>query len=200
MQTLSQLRGLNQSLGNDRGVWAATANLAEIEHQRGETQRAIIFAREALALAGRLRKRNAETHIRQNLTGYLIAVDDRPGARAEGETVLRYCRKNDPSDPHVPVTLGHLALAYARDGEFERAARLEGYVEKRLREIGYGREFTEMSTQEPLLALLRERFEDDEREALFAIGADLSAEEAIAEGLGGVVASDRFDLRADGRV
>jgi predicted ATPase/class 3 adenylate cyclase len=200
MQALLQLRGLHQSLGNDRGVWSATANLAEIEHRRGETQRAITFAREALALAARLRKRNAEIHIRQNLAGYLIAVDDRPGARAEGEMVLRYCSKNDPSDPHVPVTLGHLALAYARDGEFERAARLEGYVEKRLREIGYGREFTEIATQQLLLALLRERFEDDEREALFAIGADLSAEEAIAEGLGGVAASDRFDLRADGRL
>lgn len=194
MQALSELRGLHHSLGNDRGVWSATVNLAEIEHRRGETQRAIAFSREALALAERLRKRNAEIHIRQNLTGYLIAVDDRPGARAQGEMVLRYCSKNDPSDPHVPVTLEHLALAYARDGEFERAARLEGYAEKRLREIGYGREFTEIATQEPLLALLRERFEDDEREALFAIGADLSAEEAIAEGLGGVVA-ERFDLR-----
>ncbi len=200
MQAFSQLRALHQSLGNDRGVWSATANLAEIEHWRGETQRAITFSREALALAGRLRKRNAEIHIRQNLTGYLIAVDDLPGARAEGERVLRYCGKNDPSDPHVPVTLEHLALAYARDGEFERAARLEGYVEKRLREIGYGREFTERATQEPLLALLRERFADRERSALFAVGADLSAEEAIAEGLGDVAASDRFDLRGDRRL
>ena len=98
--------------------------------------------------------------------------------------MLRYCGKNDPKDPHVPVTLGHLALAYARDGEFERAARLEGYAERCLREIGYRREFTETATQEPLLALLRERFGDREREALFVIGADLSAEEAIAEGLG----------------
>ncbi len=196
MQALSQLCGLNQSLGNDRGVWSATLNMAEIEHQRGETQRAITLAREALALAVRLRKRSAEIHIRQNLTGYLVAIDDRPGARAEGEMVLRYCSKSDPGDPHVPVTLGHLALAYARDGEFDRAARLEGYVEKRLREIGYGREFTETATQEPLLALLRECFKDDEREALFALGADLSAEEAIAEGLGGVAASDRFDLPA----
>ena len=31
--------------------------------------------------------------------------------------------------------------------------------------------------------------------ALFAVGAGLNAEEAIAEGLGGVAASDRSDLR-----
>lgn len=185
MQAFSQLRALHQSLGNDRGVWSATANLAELEHKKGETQRAISLSREALATAERLRKRNAEMHIRQNLTGYLIAVDDRVGARAEGAIVLRYCGKNDPNDPHVPVTLGHLALAFARDGEVERAAWLEGYAEKRLHEIGYPREFTETATQEPLLALLRERFGDDEREALFAIGADLSADEAIAVGLGG---------------
>jgi len=36
--------------------------------------------------------------------------------------------KSEPANPHVPVTLEHLALAHALDGDFERAARLEGYV------------------------------------------------------------------------
>lgn len=43
----------------------------------------------------------------QNLTGYLMAIDDRTGARAAAEDVLSFYAKNDPSNPHIPVTLEH---------------------------------------------------------------------------------------------
>ncbi|MDQ6826540.1 MAG: hypothetical protein M3Z14_04980, partial [Candidatus Eremiobacteraeota bacterium] len=177
------VRSLHRSLGNERGELTATVNLAENEHARGQTERAISLAREALSIAVRLKDINGIPHINQNLTGYLMAVNDRAGARAAASNVLHFYATSDPSNPHVPVTLEHLALACGLDGDFMRAARLEGYVENGLRTVGYEREYTEMVTQERLIALLREHFSASELDALFAAGAALTPDEAIAEAL-----------------
>ena len=104
-------------------------------------------------------------------------------SRTAGESVLRHYLKSEPANPHVPVTLEHLALAHALDGDFERAARLEGYVNRALLDVGYPREYTETVTQKRLDGLLRERLDAAELDALFAAGALLTPEEAIAQGL-----------------
>ena len=182
-QVYEEMGALHRALGNERGEFTVAANLAEIEHARGETQRAIASARDALALAERFRESNAIALLNQNLAGYCLAVDEREAARTAGESVLRHYLKSEPANPHVPVTLEHLALAHALDGDFERAARLEGYVNRALLDVGYPREYTETVTQKRLDGLLRERLDAAELDALFAAGALLAPEEAIAQGL-----------------
>ena len=182
-QVYEEMGALHRALGNERGEFTVAANLAEIEHARGETQRAIASARDALALAERFRESNAIALLNQNLAGYCLAVDEREAARTAGESVLRHYLKSEPANPHVPVTLEHLALAHALDGDFERAARLEGYVNRALLDVGYPREYTETVTQKRLDGLLRERLDAAELDALFAAGALLTPEEAIAQGL-----------------
>ncbi len=94
---------------------------------------------------------------------------------------MRYYERVEPANPHVPVTLEHMALVHALEGDRERAARLEGYVNRALLDVGYGREYTECVTQQRLDALLRERYDETELDALLAAGAALTPEEAIAE-------------------
>ncbi|MGR4064923.1 MAG: ATP-binding protein, partial [Vulcanimicrobiaceae bacterium] len=180
-QIYEQMQALHRSLGNERGEYTAAANLAENAYGSGDAERAIVSAREALVVAERCKDRNAIALLNQNLAGYSLAVDDVAGSRSAGEAVLRYYERVEPANPHVPVTLEHMALVHALEGDRERAARLEGYVNRALLDVGYGREYTECVTQQRLDALLRERYDETELDALLAAGAALTPEEAIAE-------------------
>ncbi len=182
-QAFEHLRSLHKSLGNMRGESAATISLAELEHARGETRRAIALASEALSMAQRLQDTASQVHVNMNLTAYLLAVDDHAAARIAGHSALQLFAKSDPYHTHVVLTLEHLALACALKGDFERAARLEGYADNALRAIGAERERTETITHERLAVLLKEHFSAVELRALLAAGAALMPGEAIAEGL-----------------
>lgn len=60
---------------------------------------------------------------------------------------------------------------------------MEGYVEYSLDTVGYEREYTETATQARLIALLRTHFDELQLDKLFAAGATLTPQEAIAEAL-----------------
>ncbi|MEO9263675.1 MAG: hypothetical protein ABI282_06240, partial [Candidatus Baltobacteraceae bacterium] len=182
-QACEELRLFHKSHGNERGLVSATLNQAESEYLRGDGEHAIALAREALVIAERLHELETVAHLNQNLCGYLIAAGETIGTRAAGEKVLRFYARSAPDNPHVPVTLEHIALAFAMSGDFERAARLEGYVEAALPTIEYLREYPEIATQDRLMELLRAHLGREQLDALLARGSALTPEEAIREGL-----------------
>jgi ATP/maltotriose-dependent transcriptional regulator MalT len=173
-----QIRSEHRSLGNTLAEQSAGINLAEIEHVRGQTQRAVVIARETLAAmrSGPSRK----GHLLHNLAAYLAAVDDLPGAAAAACESIGIRGAQDPDDVYVAVAIEHLALVFALRGDLARAARLEGYADAAFERKGFAREFTETTTHNRLMTLLREGLAPDELARVMAEGPALAPEAAIA--------------------
>jgi len=171
---------LARSVGAVYARLAATLNLAELEHQRGNTFRAIELAKEvAPEVAVRLEFYTMVTLL-NNLAGYLVAVDDVQGAREAAVEALGRLSHADAGSGLVAAALEHLALVHALEGEPERAARIFGCCETSYASSGYIREFTERKTHERLTQLLRERLGEERFERLRREGAS-AAHEAIME-------------------
>jgi predicted ATPase/class 3 adenylate cyclase len=174
-----QLRREVRSLGTAEGQQIAALNLAEVEHARGETQRAIAIVRETLP-AARPGAKNSLALLLNNLAGYLVAVDDTPGAVAAARESIALFAAREPDYPRVAIAIEHLALVFALRGDRLRAAELEGYADAAFERHGSPREFTETTTHDRLTALLRETFAPDELLRVAAEGAALTPEAAIA--------------------
>ena len=155
-------------------------NLAENEHERGKTERAIAVLRDVLPEARAYGDRRRLSNMLLNLAGYLAAVDDVPGARDNAREVIRNLAPFEPDGLYVAFALEHLALALALGGDLERAAKLAARAEASRQENRFEREFTETTSHERLIALLHVRLAPEERERLLAEGAALSAEAAMA--------------------
>ena len=178
-QALERLREEHRALGNAESELVMALNLAELEHERGLTQRAIGILRELLPRFRASRDRTGLAQVLGNLAGYLAAVDDLPAARASAREAIDGLAAREPEAAFVAVAIEHLALAFALDGDLERAAVLAGYSEKALQRHGYAREFTERTSHERLAALLGERLVAGERESLLTRGAALAPRAAI---------------------
>jgi predicted ATPase/class 3 adenylate cyclase len=175
-------RAILHSIGDEYAEANATLSLAETQHACGETVRAIALAREIQHRASRVLGREPHANLLANLAGYLVAVDDLAGARAVAiETIALLAA--DPGSLFVAIVLEHFALAVALGGEPARAARLLGYSDAALRAEGYEREFTEQATHDRLTTTLRERFTEEDLDALAAEGAALTPQRAIEEAL-----------------
>jgi len=181
-----QQRKENRALGNARGELSAAANLAETEHYRGDTQRAIAIVREAIPIARSGKHVSLLASHLQNLASYLVAVDELPEAVAAAREAIVIRAAQEPDHPMVSVVLEALALVHALRGDFARAASLEGYAERAFARHGYDREFTEATTSKRLTALLREGLGPEKLARLLAEGATLQPEAAIALALGEV--------------
>ena len=171
-----QLRKEHRLLGNAFAERLATLNLAELEHARGQTQRAIAIVREALAAA--------RSHVTQymnllsNLAAYLAVVDDLPAAVAAAREAIQAAR--DPDDNLVAIAIEHIALVFALRGDRARAATLEGYADAAFHRHGFPREFTERTTHDRLTALLREDLAPEDLAVMLAEGTILTPEAAVA--------------------
>ncbi len=97
-----QLHNEHSSLGNTQGERATALNLAEIEHQRGQTQRAIAIVRETLPATRSGADNIVLSKMLHNLAGYLGAVDDLAGVR-------RLVRRSGPM-PRASRTMPTLRL------------------------------------------------------------------------------------------
>jgi predicted ATPase/class 3 adenylate cyclase len=170
----------NRRLGNARGAASAAGNLAECEHARGRTQRAITIVREILPTdrSGSDRGMLA-THL-ANLAGYLIAVDDLLEAAAAAREAVALRAAQDPDHAYVASGLEHIALICALGGDLERAARLEAYADVALRRHGLEREYTETATHDRLTGLLRAGLTPEHLRRSNAAGEALPPEAAIA--------------------
>jgi predicted ATPase/class 3 adenylate cyclase len=173
-----QLRKEHSSLGNVRREQGSAQNLAEVEHARGKTQRAIAIVREILPAARAGADRKLLGSLLFNLAGYLVAVDDVPGAAAAAREAIEVLRESDHA--YVAIAIEHLALAFALRGDRARAATLESHAQAVLQRCGFEREFTEKTTHDRLTALLRDGLAPNELARLSAEGTDLTFESAIA--------------------
>jgi hypothetical protein len=179
-RTYEQLRKEHRSLGNTRAEQVAATNLAEVEHARGQTQRAIAIVRETLPAARSGADKNLLAGLLVNLAGYLAAVDDLAGAAAAAREAIGIRAGREPDHAHIAIAIEHLALAFALRADLARAAILQAYAGAALARHGFEREFTEKTTHDRLTALLREGLTPDELARLSAEGAALTPEAAIA--------------------
>jgi predicted ATPase len=169
--------------GNERNRRGQVLNLAEIEHARGNTGRAIELLRDVLPGARAENNPNALAVYLANYAGYLVAADDVAAATEAVREVIREIAPGDPESPFIASSLEHLALAIALAGNAPRAARLGGYADATLRKLGFARVYTEKTTYDRLHLLLRERLPPSDAERLLAEGASLTPHDAIAEAL-----------------
>jgi predicted ATPase/class 3 adenylate cyclase len=170
----------NRRLGNARGEASAAGNLAECEHARGRTQRAIAIVREILPTdRGGSDRGMLATHL-ANLAGYLIAVDDLPEAASAAREAVALRAAQDPDHAYIASSLEHIALICALGGDLERAARLEAYADAALRRHGLEREHTETATHDRLTGLLHAGLSPEELRRSSAAGEALRPEAAIA--------------------
>ena len=175
-----RLRKEERSLGCARGEQNAALNVAEIEHERGRTRRAISIVRETLPAARSGADRNVLALLLNNLAGYLVAVNDLPEAAAAARESIGIHAEREPDHAHVVIALEHLALVFALRGALALAATLEGYAHAALQRHGFPREFAETTTHDRLIALLDEGIAPDGLARLTAEGSSLAPEAAIA--------------------
>ena len=102
-----------------------------------------------------------------------------PEARAIAREAIRVAASYD-RESDVAMSVEHLALALALHGDVSRAAELEGFADNAMRDVGFRREFTETTTYDRLMSLLREKLAPDDLARLLADGAALSREAAVA--------------------
>jgi tetratricopeptide (TPR) repeat protein len=178
--TYEQLRKEHRSLGNARGEVSAACNLAEVEHARGRTPRAIALVREVLPAARSSADTTFLATLFGNLAGYLAAVDDLSGTVAAAREAIAIYASREPDHADIAIGIEHVALVFALRGDRARAATLEGYADAALARHGYGREFTEKTTHDRLTALLREGIPPGDLARLSAEGAALAPEAALA--------------------
>jgi predicted ATPase len=167
----------HRALGNTSAELTYTLNFAEMLHHLGETRQAIAIVREALPRFRAGRNSGTLMAVLDNLTGYLLRVDEVPEAFATAREAIRIAAS---SDREVAISMAHLALALALGDDLSRAATLEGFADNAVREVGFQREFTETVTYDRLMSLLAEKLAPHDLARLLAEGAALSPEAAVA--------------------
>jgi tetratricopeptide (TPR) repeat protein len=175
-----QLRKEDRANGDVRGEVVAATNLAEVEHALGQTQRAIAIAHEILPTLRSGKDRLLLVVTLVNLAGFLAAIDDCSGALTVAREAVGILAALEPGSVYIGIGIEHLALVHALRGNVARAATEEGYAAAAFRRHGFEREFTERTTYDRLIALLRGALSPDELDRLLAEGAALTPEAAIA--------------------
>jgi predicted ATPase/DNA-binding CsgD family transcriptional regulator len=193
LQYREELRRQCRALGRTRYEVPNAINLAELEHARGNTTRAIRLAREALSfIAGESvgsstyrqpRSPLGYTLLLTNLAGYLVAAGDLPEAEFAARGAIEALAGVERHLVRRCAAIEHLALVYALRDDVERAAVLAGYARTVLDRPGVDDRDSASTSHSRLTALLRERLGPPERERLFAAGADLTMEAAVARAL-----------------
>jgi tetratricopeptide (TPR) repeat protein len=168
-------------LGNERAIVWMMQNVAENAHAMGDTSHAIALVRELIGRS--IHNRTTIAHAKMNLAGYLLATNDVDEALSVARESVGYYRVSDPANIVLAIGIEHIALAYALLGEFESAARLEGFANRRMEPVGFVREHTEIGTHDRLMALLRGHFSEADLTKLLAEGAALAEDRAVDEAL-----------------
>jgi hypothetical protein len=148
---------LCRSHGDPYSEVSAVQFLAEAEHGRGRTQRAIEHVEAALA---RMRPLVAGEHLLGllgNLLGYRAALGDADGVRSVAREAIALAARDGATSIVFPIIIQHVALAIALSGDVRVAARLAAYSAAALDAAGFVRWTTEQVTQDRLQAILCER-------------------------------------------
>jgi tetratricopeptide (TPR) repeat protein len=171
-----------QARGDDAGCDRVLANLAELEFSAGNSEQAVQYAEEALAIDMRLRRKSNLAISYNNLAAYRIALDQLDGARQNARAGVRAAREAQ-SSPMVAIGIQHLALIGALGDQTDRAAQLLGYVNMMYLKLGNQREPTEAQMYDRLKHLLHKKFDGERLEGLLAQGAGMTEEQAIEEAM-----------------
>jgi predicted ATPase len=178
-RAFTEIHELHASLGNDPGSVSAAINLAEFEHARGATTKAIEIAQSELPRAERLPNRSDWAFLLMNLAGYLDAVDDVSAAQRAACKAIAFYASFEPEGAYNATAIEHLALSFALGGDLRTAALLEGYAAKTLKQLDYERQHTERTTHERLVKMLAANLPENELTELLAHGRRMPAAEAL---------------------
>jgi predicted ATPase/class 3 adenylate cyclase len=170
---------ISRSLGHRGGVEIAAANLAELTFSQGDPDDAIRRAREALNAVRRSGNLRLTAGIMGNLSGYLLAKDEIEEARHAAWEALRLARALG-WETYVVISLEHLSLIAALDGQTRAAALVLGYTDAWYQAEGRRRQPAELAGFWRLGALLDAALKPPELERLMDEGASGSAEQAVA--------------------
>jgi ATP/maltotriose-dependent transcriptional regulator MalT len=183
VRIFERLRDLHAALGNISGEQNSMLNLAEIEHARGNTRRAIALVTQMLPDLRAGRERGTFAAALANLAGYHLAVDDLAAAAAAAREGIGVLAADEPTNVLVAIMIEHLGLVYALRGDAARAATLMGYVETAYAHHGFEREFVELATRARLSSSLASALDGQECSRLKTEGQHMSAQTAIAVAL-----------------
>jgi predicted ATPase/class 3 adenylate cyclase len=179
-KTYEDLRKHYRSTGDATAESTSAIGLAENEHRRGHTQRAIAITHEYLPAARSGADRSLLWTLTTNLAGYYASVDDTTSSTAAARESIASLAARDVEHPFVAGSIEHLALASALQGDLSRAAMLEGFANTALERNGVKRGFTETTTYHRLNALLSDGLPPEELTRLTTEGAVLTPEAAVA--------------------
>ncbi len=179
-----------EATGAEQAAAMFMSNLAEIEFRDGNAAAAVRVGAEALAILRELDDRPSTAVGLSNTAAYLIALDDYRRARVYLREGLALATQ-EQMESLIACALQHLAaIAVLRPAleeghtstDYMRGARLLGFVERRLDELGWRREYTEREEYTRVVAALRESIGDSELDRLMTEGHAWSEDHAIAEG------------------
>jgi len=180
---LAQALAAYRALGDELGVTQVLGNLGELEFRDGRPEQALRCVTEALEMDSRpgVDAINLAVY-RSNGAAYRIALGDLDGARTFAREGLSFARRAQ-GQQLIAYVLQHFALLMALLGQTQSAARLLGYVDVQLKELGITRETTEKWGYDKLMAALREHLSEAEIEKLGLEGAVWSEDQAVEEAL-----------------
>ena len=179
----AQALAFSKTLGDELGAAIVQGNVAEMEFAEGDPEQALRTVTKALEMDPR---RGVDTLnmavYRTNSAAYQAALGDLDGAVVTAREGLSFARQAQDA-LMMAIALQHFALLSALLGKPPGAAKLLGYVEVQLKELGASRGPTEQWSYDKLMAALRERVSDAEIEKLAAEGAVWSEDQAVEEAL-----------------
>jgi len=168
-----------KALGDDRGAAICLQYAAEYEFAAGEVGAATTLGEESVAV---FRNLNSLYYLEiglGNLAAYRLAAGDAEGARASAREALSIAYEIEDL-PGVAIIAEHIALASARLGAFDTAAKLHGYADEAHRKLGLERQGTEQTIHFGLLSILAAELPPERQSSLTAEGRLLATKSAVA--------------------
>jgi predicted ATPase len=165
---------LCRAYSNESALRLAALNLAEFQHEIGNTARAIEIAVAGLPVA---RQRSTDTHVNAlvNLAAYCLAAGSVGDGTGYLNALLEIARSNPIPRLMAGIAIEQAALVLASRGEYHDAQRLAAFAAAEFDDLGFEREYTERLTLQLLNTALAGITTADE-----TVGSKLSGETAIA--------------------
>ena len=167
---------MQRTAGNKRGEFKSLLYMAEVLHRNGRTEKAVMVATRAVAelrQAGHNRELGYQSN---NLATYHFKLGNNELAR-QFLMEASQCFSHDNQSWHW-VLLQNGAYLRIVDGDYQAAARLMGFLDKRFRERGEPRQSTEEMQRSEILGLIKDALKPDEFAGLLREGENLGPFEA----------------------
>jgi predicted ATPase/class 3 adenylate cyclase len=182
ISALEEAKAICEAQGDDLRLIGTLIWLAEDEYANGLVARALSRARDALA-----RQREVEPRGRgmsmlcSNIAAYSLANGDVDSAYCAARDALRIAIDTSATVTTTMTPMLHLATCAQRRGHHESSARLLGYTRTGFDQAGRPMEFTEQSEFDGTRAALVEALGEERFSQLYATGASLTEDMAVAE-------------------